>query len=85
MFVRTVTRALALSWMPSLATASIVVLPAVTWGTSMTLGSTDVLTASRRSRPARSMAVACPHGSSIFALSAAIMARTTFVTRPPAR
>ena len=54
-------------------------------GQSMTFGSTEVFTASRMSRPARSMAVARSQGRSILALSAAIMARTTLVTRPPAR
>ena len=85
MFVRTVTRARARSWMPSCATASTVVLPLAGFGQSMTLGSTLVFTASRMSRPARSMAVARSHGSSILALSAAIIARTTRSMFPPAR
>jgi hypothetical protein len=51
MLVRTVTRDMAMSWMPSLATAA-------TRGVSMTLGMTDIFTASSTSRPARSMAAA---------------------------
>ena len=85
MLVRTVTRALALSWMPSLATASMVVLPVAGLGQSMTLGLTLVCTASRMSRPARSMAVAVFQVRSMLALLAAISAVTTLGTLPPAR
>ncbi|QYU66216.1 DNA-directed RNA polymerase subunit beta' [Leptolyngbya sp. 15MV] len=85
MLVRTVTRALALSWMPSLATASMVERGPWAAGQSMTLGLTEVWTASRMSRPARSMAVAMFQGSSILAPRAEIMAVTTLGTRPPAR
>ena len=48
---RTVTRALAISWIPSFATAA-------TGGVLMTFGLTDICTASNTSRPARSIAVA---------------------------
>ena len=51
MFVRTVTRALALSWMPSLATASTVWRPLVGSGQSMTFGLTLVWIASSTLRP----------------------------------
>ena len=44
--VRTVTRARTLSWMPSLATASMLLRPISALGTSMTLGSTLVRMAS---------------------------------------
>ena len=60
---RTVTRALAINWIPSLATA-------VTGGVSITFGFTDICTASNTSRPARSIAVAIWKGSSIFAFDA---------------
>ena len=60
--VRTVTRAAALMTMPSLATPSMVVLPVAGLGQSMTLGLTEVLTASSTVLPvplvARSMAQA---------------------------
>ena len=78
MLVRTVTRATAMSWMPSLATAAI-------RGVSMTLGMTDIFTASSTSRPARSMAAARLNGMAMLALSAAIIALTTRTTLPPAR
>ena len=52
MLARTVTRATARSWMPSLAIAA-------TFGVVMTFGLTLTCTASNTSRPARSMAVAC--------------------------
>ena len=77
MLVRTVTRAFTLSWMPSLATASIVCRPSAGLGTSMTFGFTLVCTASRMSRPARSIAVAVFHGRSMLALLAAIIALIT--------
>ena len=67
-----------MSWIPSLATAAI-------FGVSMTFGMTDILTASRTSRPARSMAAARLKGSGMFALSAEIMALTSLTTLPPAR
>ena len=78
MLVRTVTRDTAMSWMPSLATAAI-------RGVSMTLGMTDIFTASSTSRPARSMAAARLNGMTMLALSAEIMALTTRTTLPPAR
>jgi hypothetical protein len=78
MLVRTVTRETAISWMPSLATAAI-------FGVSITLGMTDIFTASSTSRPARSMAAARLKGNAILALSAEIMALTTLTTFPPAR
>jgi len=78
MFVRTVTRDTAISWMPSLATAAI-------RGVSMTLGMTDILTAASTSRPARSIAAARLNGIAMFALSAEIIAFTTLATFPPAR
>ena len=52
MFARTVTRAMAISWMPSLAMAA-------TLGVLITFGFTETFTASSTSRPARSMAAAC--------------------------
>src|SRR5687768_139126 len=70
--------------MPFLATASIVARPSAAFGTSMTFGFTLVCTASRMSRPARSMAVAVFQGKSMFALAAAIIARMTRWTSPPA-
>ena len=51
MFVRTVTRETAMSWIPSFATAAM-------RAVSITLGITDIFTASNTSRPARSMAAA---------------------------
>jgi hypothetical protein len=78
MLARTVTRAMAMSWMPSLAMAA-------TRGVEMTLGFTEVCTASSTSRPARSMAAARSKGRSMLALSAAISACTTRSTLPPAR
>ena len=59
-----------MSWMPSLATAA-------TRGVSITLGFTDIWTASSTSRPARSMAVARLNGRAMLALSAEISALTT--------
>ena len=58
-FVRTVTRALAFTSMPSFATAASVPLT----GASITFGYTEVATASFTSRPARSIAVAVSNGS----------------------
>ena len=78
MLARTVTRATAISWMPSFAIAA-------TRGVLITFGFTDVSTASFTSRPARSIAAACWKGSSMFALSAEISAATTRETLPPAR
>ena len=76
--MRTVTRDTAISWMPSFATAAM-------RGVSITLGSTDICTASSTLRPARSIAAARWKGSGMFALSAEIMALTTRLTLPPAR
>ena len=77
-FVRTVTRALTISSMPSLATAAI-------RGVSMTLGVTLMVTASNTLRPARSMAEAFSKDRFMPARSAAIRALTTLSTLPPAR
>ena len=55
-FVRTVTRAFTLSWIPSPAIASMVLRAIVPDGTSITFGLTEVSTASLASRPARSIA-----------------------------
>ena len=63
---------------PSFATADTLVV-------SMTLGFTLIFTASRTSRPARSIAAAFSKGSSMPALSDAINALTTLSTLPPAR
>ena len=76
MLARTVTRALAMSWMPFLATAA-------TGGVSITLGLTLVCTASNTSRPARSMAVAFSKGRSMLAFEADTSAWTTRCTCPP--
>ena len=84
-FVRTVTRARILSSTPFLATAESVVLPLAASGQSMTLGLTLVCTASRTSRPARSMAQALSKSRSRSARWAAIRARITRGTSPPAR
>jgi len=78
MLARTVTRAVAFTWMPSLATAAIS-------GVLMTLGFTDTFTASSTSRPARSMAAARSKVRGMLALSAEISARMTASTLPPAR
>ena len=78
MLVRTVTRETAMSWIPSFATAAI-------FGVSITFGMTDIFTASRTSRPARSMAAARLKGKAMLALSAEIMALTSLTTFPPAR
>ena len=75
---RTVTLALAIIWIPSLATA-------VTGGVLITLGFTDICTASNTSRPARSMAAAILKSRLILALSAEIRALTTLGTLPFAR
>ena len=77
MLARTVTLAIARTWMPSLAIAEI-------GGVVMTLGFTDTWTASNTSRPARSMAVARAKLRSMLALSAEISAFTTCWTLPPA-
>ena len=78
MLARTVTRALAISWIPSFATA-------VTGGVLMTLGFTDICTASNTSRPARSMAAAIWKSRGMLALFAEIRAITTLLTLPFAR
>ena len=78
MLALTVTRALAISWIPSLATA-------VTGGVLITFGFTDICTASSTSRPARSMAVAIWKGRSMLALLADTSAWITCSTCPPAR
>ena len=78
MLVRTVTRALARSSMPSLAMAA-------TTGVSMTLGVTLICTAWSTSRPARSMAEAFSKGISMLERWAAIKALMTRSTLPPAR
>ena len=74
----TVTLALAISWIPSFATA-------VTGGVLITFGFTDICTASSTSRPARSMAVAMLYPRSMFALLAETSACTTCSICPPAR
>lgn len=88
-FVRTVTRARTLTEIPSRATASILSLPFPGVGQSMTLGLMLVRTASRTVLPvpftARSIAWARPMAKVIPALSAAIIARMTWLTSPPAR
>ena len=73
-----VSASMAISWIPSFATA-------VTCGVSITLGLTDICTASNTSRPARSMAVAIWNDSSMFAFDADTRACTTLSTLPPAR
>ena len=78
MFARTVTRATAMSWIPSLA------MPVIR-GVVITFGFTETWTASKTSRPAKSMAAAWLNESSMFALSALISALITRSTRPPAR
>ncbi len=75
---RTVTRALALTSMPFLATAT-------TIGVSITRGFTLTWTACSTSRPARSIAAARSNPKSIPARWAAIKAFTTRSTLPPAR
>ena len=60
---RTVTRALVINWIPSLATA-------VTAGVSITFGLTDICTASNTSRPAKSIPVAIWKVSSMLAFDA---------------
>ncbi len=86
---RTVTRALTFTPIPSFATPSIVVRPIVGFGASMTFGLMLVRTASRTVLPvpfvARSMAQARLKSSEMPALSAAIKARMTWLTSPPAR
>jgi len=58
---------------------------AATLGVVITLGFTLTCTASKTSRPARSIAVACLKVSGIWALSAEISALTTRWTFPPER
>src|SRR6266513_1747274 len=85
---RTVTRALTFTPIPSCATPSIVVRPMFGLGASITFGLMLVRTASKTVLPvplvARSMAQARLKSSVIPALSAAIKARTTWLTSPPA-
>ena len=83
--VRTVTFALTLSWMPFLATPSMLFRPELGSGHGMTLGLTLVCTASSTLRPARSIAAARLYDSGMSARLAAISARTTLGTLPPAR
>ncbi len=71
--------------MPFLATPSIVFRPCDGSGQGMTLGLTEVWTASRTLRPARSIAAARLYDSGMSARLAAINARTTLGTLPPAR
>ena len=78
MLARTVTRLTAMTWMPSLATAA-------TRGVVMTLGFTLICTASKTSRPARSIAAARSKSRGMLALRAEIRALTTLGTLPPAR
>src|SRR5690606_9634563 len=78
MFALTVTRALAISWMPSLATAA-------TGGVLITRGLTESCTASNTSRPAKSMAVASLKSNGILALSAEMSALITLLAFPPAK
>ncbi len=75
---RTVTRALALTSMPFLATA-------LTTGVSITLGVTLICTACSTSRPARSIAAVRSNPMSIPARCAAMSALTTRSTFPPAK
>ena len=75
--VRTVTRALARSSIPSLATAEM-------GGVSMTLGITLICTACSTSRPARSMAQASAKVMGMLACWAEIMALATRSMLPPA-
>ena len=88
-WVRTVTRALTFTWMPSFATPSMVVRPLSGLGQSMTLGSTEVRTASTTDLPepfvARSMAQARSQSSTMPAFCAATSACTVGTTLPPAR
>ena len=78
MLARTVIRAFALTSIPFIAT------PAIN-GVSMTLGLTDICTASNTSRPAKSIAAPRSNGKLISALCAAILASTTRSTLPPAK
>ena len=88
-FVRTVTRARALTTMPSLATPAMVLLPSRGSGQSITLGLMEVRTASSTLLPvplvARSMAQARSKTSWMPAFRAAMSASTTMGTSPPAR
>jgi hypothetical protein len=83
--VRTVTRARVRSWMPFFDTPSMVAWPRAGFGQSMTLGLTLVRTASRTSRPARSMAAARSKVRLMRAREAATSAVTTARTLPRAR
>jgi len=88
-FVRTVTRALTFTWMPSLATASMVVRPLAGFGQSMTFGLTEFRTASRTDlfvpRVAMSIAQARFQSSERPAFCAAMRAWTVCTMLPPAR
>jgi hypothetical protein len=83
-----VTRAFTFTWMPSLATPSMVVRPLSALGQSMTFGSTDVRTASTtllfEPLVARSMAQARSQLRAMPAFCAAIKACTVGTTLPPA-
>lgn len=78
MLARTVTLALAMSWIPFLATAD-------TGGVLMTFGLTDIWTASNTFRPARSMADAILKSRLMLAFCADTSAWMTFGTLPFAR
>ena len=78
MLARTVTRATASSWMPSFAMAA-------TLGVVITFGLTLTCTASKTSRPARSIAVAFWNVRGMPALSAEMSASMTRLTLPPDR
>ena len=87
--VRTVTRALTLTWMPSFATASMVVRPLAGLGQSITFGLTDVSTASSTDlfvpRVAMSIAQARFQSRCRPAFWAAMSACTVWTMLPPAR
>ena len=70
MLALTVTLAFAINCIPSAATAA-------TLGVFITFGVTDIVTASKTSLPAKSIAVACLNVNSIFAFSADISAVIT--------
>ena len=72
------TLALIISSIPFLVTAE-------TGGVSITLGLTEICTASKTFLPAKSIAAALLNDNFIPAFSADINARTTFLTSPPAK
>ena len=76
--MRTVTREMTSTWMPSFATPPI-------FGEVMTFGMTVICTASSTLRPARSIEAARSKSRGMRALAAEIKAFTTFSTWPPAR